>query len=321
MTRPKVQLVRSSSTSNISPTPPRSRPASLISLDEPSASAVSGRTLARALIGNSFALSNDRRTSRYRSGTSILTRSDSATLPFGEHPFYNFTRENDTFSPGSRGGSIIPPVPPLPELYTSPTRSAGSRNRTPDGRLDTKTIESVMTPPPGEEDLADPEPISISFKRSRVSKISEANSSELSTPSKSADGSSQNLIPPPLNLEPETPASRPTSQLASPQDSLNAPSSTTRSSGSLENVLDYYQLESSPGLVVPPPPPLPPGAFQPIFTPITEESSSQLSPPAPYKGNDSPRKVVLGVSSSPISEASMFGHSPHTCSLTPCRAY
>lgn len=315
--RPKVQLVRSTSANGGPSYTPKSRPASVISLDEPSASAVSGRTLARALIGNSFVLSNDKRTSRYRSGASTLTRSDSATLPSGEHPFYNapWMRErtlsatSDTFTPGSKRGSIVPPVPPLPnpELYSPPTKSASPQPGDSKGSKGINGRRSTPVVDLGEEDLADPEPISINFKRSRVSKISEANSSELST-SKSGTESNHSLVPAPLNLEPpESAGSRPTSQSITP-DSLNAPS-TTRSSGSLE-LLDYYQLEPSPGFIPPPPPPPPPlllppgvpdGIFRPVFTPITEESASQLSPPAPYNSSQDSPRMILGTTPSPVS--------------------
>ncbi|KAM6501283.1 hypothetical protein JOM56_004297 [Amanita muscaria] len=72
-------------------------------ISTPESSAVSGTTLARQLINNTFVLSIDTRDSRrYRSGTSTLTRSDSATLPAGDYPF---------FSP--RNGDV-PPVPPMP---------------------------------------------------------------------------------------------------------------------------------------------------------------------------------------------------------------
>lgn len=72
-------------------------------ISTPESSAVSGTTLARQLINNTFVLSIDTRDSRrYRSGTSTLTRSDSATLPAGDYPF---------FSPLN---GDVPPVPPMP---------------------------------------------------------------------------------------------------------------------------------------------------------------------------------------------------------------
>jgi hypothetical protein len=82
-------------------------------------SAVSGTTIARALIGDSFILSSSDRASRYRSG---MTRQDSATLPRGDHPLMNSPYLHDRRI--SRGESVnthdsthelpIPPVPSLP---------------------------------------------------------------------------------------------------------------------------------------------------------------------------------------------------------------
>src|SRR5882762_9914132 len=88
-------------------------------------SATSGTTLARALIANSFILSDDARTSRYRSGTSTGTaRQDSATLPPGEYPFLNSPYWRDKrisggdiiLSPQSGRNSVVPPVPRIPSI-------------------------------------------------------------------------------------------------------------------------------------------------------------------------------------------------------------
>ncbi|KAK2460026.1 hypothetical protein APHAL10511_007949 [Amanita phalloides] len=87
----------------------------------PASSAVSGTTLARALISNSFVLSIDTRDSRkYRSGVSTLTRTDSATLPMGDHPFLSslHARERglggEGVPPWANSAEDIPPVPPMP---------------------------------------------------------------------------------------------------------------------------------------------------------------------------------------------------------------
>lgn len=98
-------------------------------------SAMSGTTLARALIANSFILSNDARVSRYRSGMSVNIRQDSATLPRGENPFLNSPYWRDKrissgdiiLTPNSGRNSSVPPVPPLPSgscLYRKGSRSA-----------------------------------------------------------------------------------------------------------------------------------------------------------------------------------------------------
>ncbi|EMD36994.1 hypothetical protein CERSUDRAFT_114896 [Gelatoporia subvermispora B] len=105
------------------PSPSQSRPVSPGSSSATDdLSAISGTTLARALVASSFIWSNDPRASRYRSG---IVRQDSATLPRGEHPLNGppssasrrssiatseFMRSPD----GKRRYSLIPPVPPLP---------------------------------------------------------------------------------------------------------------------------------------------------------------------------------------------------------------
>jgi hypothetical protein len=69
-------------------------------------SSVSGTTLARALIGNTFVLSNDYRLSRNRTG---LTRQDSTTLPRNGDHSHRRSKRSPSPSP-----STIPPVPPVP---------------------------------------------------------------------------------------------------------------------------------------------------------------------------------------------------------------
>ncbi|KAF9261753.1 hypothetical protein L218DRAFT_905267 [Marasmius fiardii PR-910] len=113
---PKVQIIRSSGKHASYSQPPSSqpsRPESLYSGEDvsASASAVSGTTLARALIGNSYILS-DERTSKYRSGGSILTRADSATLPRDDLSLWSspvLVSARERFIGGM--GHDIPPVP------------------------------------------------------------------------------------------------------------------------------------------------------------------------------------------------------------------
>jgi hypothetical protein len=95
-------------------------PQSAISGDD--MSSVSGTTLARALIGNSFVLSNDHRLSRNRTG---LTRTDSTTLPRHSSTYWSDKRVS--------GGEVvvdpdssIPPVPPVPADLTSPRHNRRS---------------------------------------------------------------------------------------------------------------------------------------------------------------------------------------------------
>lgn len=115
---PVVHVAAATPSRGSDPQPsPRTSLSSPISSEE--MSAISGTTIARALIGNSFILSSSDRGSRYRSG---ITRQDSATLPRGDHPLINSPYWRDRRI--SRGDSMnthdsahdlpIPPVPPLP---------------------------------------------------------------------------------------------------------------------------------------------------------------------------------------------------------------
>ena len=101
-------------------------PSSAVSLNDDS-SAISGTTLARALIANSFILSNDNRRNRYRSGNT-LPRQDSATLPGANDtgllisPYWRDRRISGggiVHSPESGIDSRVPPVPPLPPSLSS----------------------------------------------------------------------------------------------------------------------------------------------------------------------------------------------------------
>ncbi|KII91745.1 hypothetical protein PLICRDRAFT_519724 [Plicaturopsis crispa FD-325 SS-3] len=106
-----------------------SRPPSTMSTDE--FSAVSGTTLARALIANSFILSSDPRASRHRSG---VMRQDSATLPRGESPMLNSPYWRDrrvstssmVMTPDTGRTSPIPPVPPMPGFVKGASASGNA---------------------------------------------------------------------------------------------------------------------------------------------------------------------------------------------------
>jgi len=106
--------------------PGTAHPSSAVSLNDDS-SAISGTTLARALIANSFILSNDNPgRNRYRSGN--LPRQDSATLPGPNDtgllisPYWRDRRISSggiVHSPDSGIDSRVPPVPPLPTSLSS----------------------------------------------------------------------------------------------------------------------------------------------------------------------------------------------------------
>ncbi|KAL6309439.1 hypothetical protein BKA93DRAFT_357341 [Sparassis latifolia] len=114
--------------SNVSTRPPT--PGSAYT--EEISSAISGTTLARALVANSFIFTADTRASRYRNG---VTRQDSAILPRGDHALMHSPSDRrassstDIHSP-ERPPSV-PPVPPLPPSADTcgSLDSAGSAGR------------------------------------------------------------------------------------------------------------------------------------------------------------------------------------------------
>ncbi|KAH7915933.1 hypothetical protein BJ138DRAFT_1140777 [Hygrophoropsis aurantiaca] len=162
-------------------------------------SAVSGTTLARALIANSFILSSgDHRSSRYRSG---MTRQDSATLPRGDQPLINSPYWRDRRISGgeivlvSETGreSPIPPVPPVPTvgmMFLDQTqgcrvsRSADMSQRHSDSDLKRKTSISSNSSDPRSTSqyVTSTELPSHTAALRRISRISEAPSPASTTP-------------------------------------------------------------------------------------------------------------------------------------------
>ncbi|KAJ7094005.1 hypothetical protein B0H15DRAFT_149689 [Mycena belliarum] len=283
---PRVQLVRTAESS---------RRESTFSFD--GTSAVSGTTLARALIGDTFALSTDR--SRYRSGASILTRSDSATLPHGEHPFSPVwsIRKSGAFTPGDAEGGV-PPVPTMPEQLRRAIAESRDRAKMDDAagnktrRRSGSDAETPLTPLA----LARKKSKSSSWtptddvrSSKRVSRIEEA-----PTPASTAP------VSPELSSLPNSAATTQSpdtsnfhngvSPSAFPTSPGQSSASETHSSRDIENVLDYYNFDESPDFAggiggggsgfEPSTPDVAgdPSRYKPMFSPITEESGSQLSP-------------------------------------------
>ncbi|KAF9011839.1 hypothetical protein BDQ17DRAFT_1420247 [Cyathus striatus] len=150
-----------------------SRPQSQLS--SPPSSAISGTTFARALLGNTFVLSSDGRSSRYRSGSSGLVRSDSATLPRGEHPLSPTERERkhsggaESLTPGS---GDIPPIPAGAELlYVPPQTPRHSGVDAREKRKRRSSTGSLLVRPESLSNIVPSTPI-----RRRISKISEVTS-------------------------------------------------------------------------------------------------------------------------------------------------
>lgn len=273
--------------------------------DTPASSALSGTTLARALFSNTFTMFNDNRWSGYRSGAG-LTRSDSSVLP------RDYTsRDPDLFSIG-------PDAPPMPAgaetLYEAPKKPRSERRkqlkrRSSTGSLHTKALpdlpttrpNSLLLSPTSEFDiLKSPDPwLTASICQSSPSfhKTPKESRTPVTPPSERGKGLSETenttSILPPL---PEgvrrlpDPLSQPTPPPTAPSSNISAESIDSQA---VDDVLGYY---AQPDLFTP----LMTGAtFRPVFSPIREETSSQLSPLTPLRNEsrDSKRLLPLGARS------------------------
>ncbi|KAH7929009.1 hypothetical protein BV22DRAFT_1192376 [Leucogyrophana mollusca] len=285
-TGPNVQIGQSTSTaeppSRLEAPPPlgaasASHQPSPISSED--MSAVSGTTLARALIANSFVLSSsDHRSSRYRSG---MTRQDSATLPRGDHPLVNSPYWRDRRISGgeivlaseSRRESLIPPVPPVPtagmvfvdqKQARRASRGADIAQRHSDSDLKRSTSISSSTSdiPSVSQYATSPEvPTQTGISR-RISRISEVPSpvpttphspqSALNHPSKSgssiavhsslvrADESEESVVPNTASEMPTTASSHRTGE--SSTSSPRPSQSGLHSPSPTDHSLDEYQF-------------------------------------------------------------------------------
>ncbi|KAK0484722.1 hypothetical protein IW261DRAFT_853452 [Armillaria novae-zelandiae] len=303
----KVQLIRSTSASDR-----RSRPTSQISSIE-ELSAVSGSTLARALMANSFVLSSDSRLSRHRSGASSLVRTDSATLPRGEHPFLNSPVIRDrTLSWGSQFSSTLSPassevVPPIPfnaELVYSPpknprletNKSVDAPKRASTGSIIGSFQVSDVDPIPSTSPLGPNNTTSAALSDhhhleplEKIDEISPTSSREfyrndvISQKACAADAvgvtSEDVLSPPTSNAANTTPSIKPDPVQQHPATPSTGASTPGKDIG---DVLDYYQHSTSNE------PTVGSNEFRLPFSPITEELSSQLSPPFPFKQDARP---------------------------------
>lgn len=241
------------------------------------------------LMSNAFALSGDNRRSRYRSGTSSLMRSDSATLPRGEfamlHSPYWRDRNSGLFEmpisprsapPEPLAPEPVPPVPVNAELVYVPPKTvrqeSDRRRRSSTGSLRLEgpsiTVDSASTLTASAE---------LDSAVHRISPITEAMVPLPPTPQ----------VPPPvLKTQPIEEKQILNSEPGPSQDSSTKHESVAYSEAirspslSVSEVLDYYSFPESPDLVL--------GLdrnFRPAFSPISEESTSQLSPASPYKGD------------------------------------
>ncbi|KAK0498784.1 hypothetical protein EDD18DRAFT_50647 [Armillaria luteobubalina] len=280
----KVQLIRSASASDR-----RSRPTSQISSIE-ELSAVSGSTLARALMANSFVLSSDSRLSRHRSGASSIVRTDSATLPRGEHPFLNSPVIRDrTLS----WGKLVYSPPKNSRLETNKSVDAPKRASTGSIMgLSSDVDPNPSTCPPGSNSttsaaLSDhhySEPLEkineISPASSKEFHRNDVNSQEASAVDAVGDASEDIPSPPTSNAANSTPSINPDPDQQHPVTPSTGASIT--SGKDIGDVLDYYQHSPANG------PAVESHEFRLPFSPITEELSSQLSPPSPFKQDARP---------------------------------
>jgi hypothetical protein len=272
----------------------------LSSQSDMTSSALSGTTIARALMSNSFILSADR-ASLYPSGAG-LTRSDSTTLPRWSRNS-SVMLSNDSFSIGSD------PPPPIPSnaelLYEPPRKLRNEENRPKRSSIGSLILKipsatpSISNDTPSKSVIVNPD---VDFKEDFLP----------GTPPSVKPSISQSSLPHTptgLTMEATTPdqASNLPSEEVNHQLLVNAealsPDSDTPSSPSghtspqeLEGLLNYYSLPDSPELLV--------TGFRPRISPISEESSSQLSPPFLYRsdGRDSQRSQSMSaLSQSPRS--------------------
>ena len=238
-------------------------------------SSVSGTTIARALMSNSFILSADR--SSFRRSGAGLTRTDSATLPNWEW--------NDRFSIASDA----PPIPLNAELLYEPPRKSrieGKRSKQP-------SIASLNSKIP-------PETPSIA-NNTRLNGV--IVSDDIDFDLETSPVATLPPTPPRLSDEADQPSQQTTAEsklLSRVSDPLSSPPSSSHSPKELEGVLNYYSIPDSPELL---------GAsrgFKPMFSPISEESSSQPSPLTPYYSDDK---------SDSQKSQSVGGRNPNRCML------
>ena len=243
----------------------------LSSLFDIASSAISGTTIARALMFNSFVLSTDR-SSLYRSGTSAgLTRTDSATLPN-----WDWNSHNDSFSVGSDA----PPIPPNAELLYEPPRKSRK-----EGKHSKQSSSSSPSPkiPLDTPSISNTTRLNSVIVNADVDDLETFLPGKPGTPPRLSIDEAPNQASQRLPVEPQLPSQDSDTQ-PSPLSSYNT------SPKELEGLLNYYSLPDSPELLIAA------RGFRPMFSPISEESSAQLSPPTPYRSDkrDSQGQPVVG---------------------------
>lgn len=256
-------------------------------LSTPLSSAVSGTTLARQLIGNGFSLSYDRRISSKPSFRG-LSRADSMTLPSDEYEDHFEVDPDAPPVPSNAGSLYVAPKGSREEpspCSSSNTRAKKLKRRSstgsiPLGEFDLSSYPPSPLPPRPNSDYVSPTELQAAYPFSPLRR----------SPSPTPPILERKHVPPAIDVSPAAPA-----PVVTPEGVANSP----------EDVLDYYSHENPESV-----PPIQRG-FRPVFTPITEESLSQLSPPAPFAKDgrrDSQRHQPLGARN-PTSPRSKYSSS------------
>ncbi|PFH50850.1 hypothetical protein AMATHDRAFT_3583 [Amanita thiersii Skay4041] len=296
-------------------------------ISTPASSAISGTTLARALFNNTFVLSVDSRDSRkHRSGASTLTRSDSATLPFGEHPFLNspFMRERKSSGSAdvlswSSSANVVPPVPPLPpdaERLFMATKSGSierSITRNPNRRSSSGSYESSVSFDFASRVGLSEVPVTavmdsvaagtLHFSR-RISRISEATNSLPATPLPSAtkededaaeDGSNTNPEPPWPPPPPPEDETREVENKEEPQQPVSPPAriDLPRPTSVSSCEISPKDLDNVIDYYSGSSPNASAKGFVPAFSPITEVSETPSQFPTPATSSKKRRSSVM----------------------------
>lgn len=292
-----------------------SRPTSVVSTS--ASSVVSGTSLARALIANSFVLS-ETRSSRYRSGTSMLARADSATLPLGDFPpFHRRERSNrSSFSSTNSPPAPHTSVPPVPnnagKVYEPPRRlrmslealkRQPSLSMTAQPKDDNKEQHKTELGPSQVDEFEDGpdsrEHLQKTETNSRCIPGPEGSCMPCQAIRRVLAGAAQPTCPEFKHNPAVVTLAEPPSDVPACIDSLqlNAPDC-----GQNLDIINYYASGC---------PEVTNDGFYLPFSPITEESSSQLSPPTPYDNRLRAGLFFIGRSPTPANGSSQFNHHRH----------
>ncbi|KAF5323113.1 hypothetical protein D9611_009235 [Ephemerocybe angulata] len=269
----------------------KSRPTSQVS--SPLGSAVSGTTLARQLIGNGFSLSHDRRASaasRFRNGAG-LTRSDSTTLPRGDYDDERFEVDPNA-PPIPRNADVLYVPPKQPREGPTRPRIKTLKRRSSTGSIAMPDSEPPLLPnspqPRPTSEIVSPTELHAAFPLSPLGRSPSPTPDADSFPLPPGFSQDRRHIPPAINVSTAFGS-------GSSGQGDNTPTTGEGVVASPEDVLSYYSSTDNPDSA-----PSVHRGWRPVITPITEESLSQLSPPAPYTAGDrrdSQRHQPLGARS------------------------